>query len=167
MKHTWGLEHEETTQIKQGSSTYYMRRWLRLHVAQLIMSSYPLPKSSLFPRGINRNTLPTWLMFWKSRKRFQLLMRKKLIKLTTSSKELLSQSPGYKWPWKSLLENRSSSQWARRMSTLSSKTHCFIFQTLTGNSVMPSRKSSLIISEQNLWASLWSQIRYPNHPTWC
>ena len=58
MKHTWGLEHEEITRIKQGSSTYCMRRWLRLHVAQLIMSSYPLPKSSLFPRGINRNNTP-------------------------------------------------------------------------------------------------------------
>ena len=55
MKHTWGLEHEETTRIKQGSSIYYMWRWLRLHVAQLIRLSYPLPKSSLFPRGINRN----------------------------------------------------------------------------------------------------------------
>ena len=56
------------------------------------------------------NPLPTWLMFWKSRMRFQLLMQKKSIKLTISSKELLSQSLGYKWPRKGLPENRSSSQ---------------------------------------------------------
>ena len=58
IKHTWGLEHKETTRIKQDSSTYCMRRWLRLHVAQPIMSSYPLPKSSLFPRGIDHNNTP-------------------------------------------------------------------------------------------------------------
>ena len=57
MRHTWGVKHEETTRIKQGSHTYCMRRWLRLHVVQPIMSSYPLPMSMLFPRGIDCNSI--------------------------------------------------------------------------------------------------------------
>ena len=60
IRHTWGLKHEETTGIKQGSNTYYMWRWLRLHVAQPIISSYSLPMSMLFPRGINRNRVSTF-----------------------------------------------------------------------------------------------------------
>ena len=55
MRHTWGVKHEETTSIEQGSHTYFMRRWLRLHEAQPIMSSYPVPMSMLFPRGIDHN----------------------------------------------------------------------------------------------------------------
>ena len=58
MKHTWGLEHKEITRIKQDNNTYCMRHWLRLHVAQLIMSSYSLPKSTLTLRGIDRNNTP-------------------------------------------------------------------------------------------------------------
>ena len=58
IKYTWGLKHEETTRIRWGSNTYCMRRWLRLHVVQLIMSSYPLPMSMLFPRGIDCNNTP-------------------------------------------------------------------------------------------------------------
>ena len=55
MRHTWGLKHEETTRIKQGNNTFYMRRWLRLHVVQPIILSYPLPMSMLSPGGINCN----------------------------------------------------------------------------------------------------------------
>jgi len=58
IRHTWEMKHEETTRIKQGSHTYCMRRWLRLHEVQPIMSSYPVPMSMLFPRGIDHNMLP-------------------------------------------------------------------------------------------------------------
>jgi len=57
MWYTRGLKHEETTRIKQGNNIFYMRRWLRLHVAQPIISSYPLPMSMLSPGGIDCNTL--------------------------------------------------------------------------------------------------------------
>ena len=56
IRHTWEVRHEETTRIKQGSHTYCMRHWLRLYVAQPIISSYLLPMSMLSPGGINRNT---------------------------------------------------------------------------------------------------------------
>ena len=41
-----------------------MRRWLRVHVAQPIMSSYPLPMSMLFPRGIDRNKFRLQTFLW-------------------------------------------------------------------------------------------------------
>ena len=63
MRHTWGLKHEETIGIKQGSNTYCMRCWLRLYVAQPIISLYPLPMSMLFPRGIDRNNFHTIYLY--------------------------------------------------------------------------------------------------------
>ena len=67
MKYTWGLKHEETARRRRGNNTYCMRRWLRLHVVQPIMSSYSLPMSMLFPRGIDRNKdhlnkIPFWAL---------------------------------------------------------------------------------------------------------
>jgi len=40
---------------KWGVCSYYMKRWLRLIVAQLFMSSYPQPISSLYSEGIDHN----------------------------------------------------------------------------------------------------------------
>ena len=50
------IKHEKTMKRKWGVCSYYMRRWLRLTVVQLFMSSYPQPISSWYPEGINCNT---------------------------------------------------------------------------------------------------------------